>query len=83
MEYITILIAFVSCMVALLTFIDRKDRRKSDTIASNQKVFDKLDNINNIVEDIKANVQDIRNEVKEHSDRITRLEEWRRMKEGE
>ena len=83
MEYITILIAFVSCMVALLTFIDRKDRRKSDTIASNQKVFDKLDNINNIVEDIKTNVQDIRNEVKEHSDRITRLEEWRRMKEGE
>lgn len=83
MEYVTMLIAFVSCTIAVLTFIDRKDRRKTDNVSNNQKVLDKLDNINTMVTDIKDSIHDIKRDIKDHSERITRLEEWRKMKEGE
>lgn len=83
MEDMTLLIALVSCAIAVLTFIDRKDRRKTDNVSNNQKVLDKLDNINTMVTDIKNSVHDIKQDIKDHSERITRLEEWRKMKEGE
>ena len=72
---VAVLISIVS--VAFSVYFGLKNNKRSDSKEIEDRVKDiniKLDNINSMVQDIKAEITSMRTDIKSHNDRIIMLE---------
>ena len=83
MQYVPVVISFASLLLAIYTFLSTDNRRNTTELTT---VIVKLESINSGIKDIKSEIANIKDDIKEDHDRLIQVEAsvsaaWKRINE--